>query len=190
MSDGERTVQRQLKIITEPSIAAIVELYFNKYNTHIPKGSTDSTGIREKSDRDSKTQRARERERGSGRQTGVAMATSGDSGAICRHRIQFGMSMTFPTRSSLPAEASFHCLACLLFIYCFCIQWVWFGYSYTLTLSRVYLSCVFDHTNDSRRSRLKRLRIRCWLAALGRFRAGHYCIASRKSSRNERNFSR
>lgn len=67
MSDAERTVQRQLKIITEPSIAAIVELYFNKYNTHIPKGSTDSTGIREreitKSDRDSKTQQARERER-------------------------------------------------------------------------------------------------------------------------------
>lgn len=33
MNDTERTVQRQLKIITEPSIVAIVELYFEKY-TH------------------------------------------------------------------------------------------------------------------------------------------------------------
>lgn len=57
-------------------------------NTHIPKGSTDSTGIRE-----SKTTRYRERERHrereiKDRQAGVAMATLA---TICRHRIQFGM---------------------------------------------------------------------------------------------------
>lgn len=63
MSDAERTVQRQLKIITEPSIAAIVELYFNKYDTHIPKGSTDSTGIRERSQRATETARRNKQER-------------------------------------------------------------------------------------------------------------------------------
>lgn len=87
------------------------------------RGTETARQNKQEREREGTRERESERERGSSRQTGVAMATSGDSGEICRHRIQFGMSMTFPTRSpaaltSLPAEASFHCLsiACLLFI--------------------------------------------------------------------------
>lgn len=76
-------------------------------NTHIPKGSTDSTGIRE-----SKTTRYREREREEvteretkGRQAGVAMATLA---TICRHRIQFGMRRWRPRRLEQRSASPLH----------------------------------------------------------------------------------
>lgn len=190
-------------------------------NIHIPKGSTDSTGIREitksarnrdrrrqnKQERERERERTREREREregqAGRQESLwqPQATQARSVVIassleCRWRSQHDHqqpSLHFQPKllsTVVPLRA-----CCLLFLHSMGLIWVFLHLDIVARLPELlsWVSCVFELIGRRSQTILGALDLNdlgSGAGYLGSFRAGHYCVSSRKSSTNERNISR